>query len=286
MTATTLAGGLHHVDVAGGALEVDVLPGSTAPVLAVHGISSQRKLWNWLRAEAPELTLVAPDLRGRGGSLGVTGPSSVTQHADDLIAVLDALGLQQVHVCGMSMGGFVSVDLAVRYPDRVLSLVLVDGGFPMATPPGLTREALPTVFADRLDRLQQAWESLDQFLAFFTSSTAPLLDPTDPLLRDYLAHDLAADGTVRLSGQALLEDAAAIFFGDNRWQQLALPVRFLYAEWASGAGTPPAYPAEAVARYATKATTVRYVPGVDHAGSIMTPTGARVTAELLREALA
>jgi pimeloyl-ACP methyl ester carboxylesterase len=281
----SVSAGLHRIPVDGGELAVEVLPGSTEPILAIHGISSHRRLWNWLRAEAPDLTLVAPDLRGRADSLDVAGESSIPQHAEDMIAVLDTLGLDAVHVCGMSMGGFIAVELAHRFPTRVKSLILVDGGFPMAAPPGLTREMVPAIFADRLARLDQKWESLDAFTEFFTSATAPLLDPADPLLRNYLEHDLV-DGQVRLSGPALVADAESVFFGDSPWEQLVLPVRFLYAEWGGGPDTPPAYPAAAVARYAPKAVSLRYVEGADHAASIMTKAGATATAELIYEALA
>lgn len=277
--------GARRVAVTGGELAVELLPGETEPILAVHGISSTRRLWSWLRAVDPEITLLAPDLRGRGDSIDVTGPSSVQHHTDDMVAVLDAFELESVHVCGMSMGGFIAIDLATRFPGRVRSLVLVDGGFPMATPPGLTPEALPAVFADRLDRLKQRWRSVDEYADFFTSATAPLLDSRDPILRTYLAHDLR-DGLVRLSGDALLSDAASVYFEPNRWAELAVPVRFSHAEWSVGAGTPPAYSDEAVERYRAKATTVRFLPGLDHAGSIMTTTGASATAELIREALA
>ena len=272
------------VSVPGGDLTVELLQGSTEPVLTVHGISSTRRLWSWLHAEAPELTLLAPDLRGRGDSVDVTGPSTVRRHADDMVSVLDAFDLDAVHVCGMSMGGFVAVDLALRHPNRVRSVVLVDGGFPMAAPPGLTRESLPVVFQDRLARLDQTWSSLEEYAAFFKGSTSPLLDVDDPLLQDYLAHDFR-DGQVRLSGSALLGDAAAVYFDAPDWEALDLPVRFLHAEWSAGENTPPAYPDEAVARYRAKTVTTRYLPGLDHAGSIMTREGARATAELLREAL-
>jgi pimeloyl-ACP methyl ester carboxylesterase len=277
-----VAPGVHAVPVTGGALAVEVLPGSTEPVLAVHGISSHRKLWSWLRAVSPELTLVAPDLRGRADSLGVQGASSVPQHADDMVAVLDALGLDRVHVIGMSMGGFVATDLAHRRPERVKSLVLVDGGFPMATPPGLTPELVPTVFADRLARLSKQWAHED-FVQFFVEHTAPLLDPSDPLLQDYLRHDLDPDGRVRLSGEALVSDAESVYFGEQHWRELTVPVRFCHAQWASGADTPPAYPD--VTDYAASCVDVRFVPGVDHAGSIMSRTGAAVVAELVEGAL-
>lgn len=275
---------VHSVGVDGGQLAVEVFEGTSDPVLAIHGISSQRKLWLWLREEAPDLTIVAPDLRGRAGSYDVTGPSSMAQHADDMVAVLDELALDAAHVCGMSMGAFVAITLADRHRDRVKSLVVVDGGFPMATPPGLTRDALPVVFADRLGRLEHEWSSLDDYLAFFTANTAPLLDPDDPLLRAYLAHDLH-EGRVLLSGNALLSDAADIYFGDAPWERLDVPVRFLHAEWSGGADTPPAYSPEAVERYRPRTVGTWLVEGVDHAASIMSRTGAQATARAIHDAL-
>src|ERR1700753_3834291 len=155
------------VSVPGGALAVEHVAAGTQPVLAVHGISAQRMLWTWLRAAPPGLSLIAPDLRGRGDSVDVAGPSSVARHAADLVAVLDHLGLDRVPVCGMSMGGFVAVELATAYPDRVTSLVLVDGGFPMTAPPGLTPEAVPAIFRDRLARLDRAWASVGEYAQFF-----------------------------------------------------------------------------------------------------------------------
>lgn len=276
--------GPGRASVDGGELAFEVLPGSTAPVLAIHGISSQRKLWNWLHRVSPELTLIAPDLRGRADSVKVKGPSSLGRHVADLIALLDQLEVDRVHVCGMSMGGFVGVELAYAHPGRVDSLTLVDGGFPMPTPPGLTPEALPAVFADRLARLDQRWDSVQQYLDFFVANTTPLLDPADPLLRDYLAHDLR-DGLVQLSASNLLDDAQDVYFGDNHWEQVAVPIRFLHAEWGAGPGRPPGYPTESVEQFRPATVRTVFVEGVDHAGSIMTEKGARATAQLLAGAV-
>ena len=77
----------------------------------------------------------------------------------------------------------------------------------MSAPAGLTREMMPTVFADRLARLGRVWDDLEDYVSFFVANTAPLLDRDDPLLRDNLAHDLR-DGLVRLSPDALVADAA------------------------------------------------------------------------------
>lgn len=279
-------GEVTWVEVPGGRLAVEVNSQDSEPVLAIHGISSQRKLWNWLRATAPGLSLIAPDLRGRGDSVEVALSSSIGRHAADMVFIMNHLGLEAAHVCGMSMGGFVAVELATTYPGRVKSLILVDGGFPMAVPSGLTPETLPAVFASRLARLDREFPSVREYAVFFTS-TAPLLDPGDPLLLDYLAHDLYGP-LVRLSTEALMADAADIFFGTSKWQQLQVPVRFLTAEWSTGADSAPAYPAEAVRAFRDALdvlVTVRPVPGVDHATSIMSMTGARATADLIAEAL-
>ncbi len=59
------------VAVPGGSLAVEYVTagtGAKGPVLAIHGISSQRKLWNWLRAERPGLSLIE-----RGRDRGVVG---------------------------------------------------------------------------------------------------------------------------------------------------------------------------------------------------------------------
>jgi pimeloyl-ACP methyl ester carboxylesterase len=239
------------VQVPGGRLAVETFTPGTEPVLAIHGFSSQRRQWNWLR-------------------------------------VLDHLGLAAVHVCGMSMGGFVAVELATTYPGRVKSLILVDGGLPMATPPGLTSEIMPALIAeDRLTRMDSEWTSLRDYAVFF-ASTAPLLDVRDPLLLDYLTHDL--DGRrVRLDSEAMFADVADVIFGSSKWQQLQVPVRLLTAEWSIGPDGPPAYPAEAVAGFRDALgalLTVLPVAGVDHATSIMTMTGARAVAGLITEAIA
>ncbi|GGF56246.1 hypothetical protein GCM10011519_32740 [Marmoricola endophyticus] len=281
---TTLTPGPGAFAAPGGDLAYEVWAGTTEPVLAVHGLSAQRRLWDWLRTEDPDLSLVAPDLRGRGDSVGVAGPSSVVRHAEDLVLLLDHLGLDRVHVVGMSMGGFVAVHLAVRHPERVRSLVLVDGGFPMAAPDGLTRENVAAAFADRTGRLERTWTSVEEYRDYVVPATAPLLDPADPLLLDYLAHDLR-EGRVRLDQDAMVADATSVFFGETPWRDLEVPVRFLHAQWSTGRDTAPAYPPDLVTDYAPRTVETVGVDGVDHAGTIMTPTGAAAVAALLRHAL-
>lgn len=281
MTTTSEVG---TVAVPGGDLAYEVYAGRTEPVLAIHGISSHRRLWSWLHAEAPELTLVAPDLRGRADSVDVAGPFGLARHADDLALLLDARGLDTVPVVGMSMGGFVAMQLRHRHPERVASVTLVDGGFPLTPPPGLTPDNVEVAFADRTGRLGRRWDSLDAYLEYFGSTTGTLLDAHDPLLRRYLEHDLR-DGLVRLSAEALVEDGRDTFFGAVPWQDPGVPIRWSHAEWGVGPDSPPMYPADAVDRFAPRCESVVTLDGLDHAGSIMTARGARAAAGLLREAV-
>jgi pimeloyl-ACP methyl ester carboxylesterase len=74
------------VPVQGGLL-TDEVPGLPSRCWPIHGISSQRRLWNWLRAETPDLTLIAPDFRGRGDSVTISGPFSPAQHVTDMIMI-------------------------------------------------------------------------------------------------------------------------------------------------------------------------------------------------------
>ena len=94
--------------------------------------------------------------------------------------MLDAFGLDRVTVCGMSMGGFVAVELALAHPDRVRDLVLVDGGFPMANE-GLTPDAVRAAFTPQASRRDHVFADVDAYREFFLSGPN-LLTPDDPLL--------------------------------------------------------------------------------------------------------
>jgi pimeloyl-ACP methyl ester carboxylesterase len=69
---------------------------------------------------------IAVDLRGCGASSAPADGYSMARYADDLVAVLDALGLKQAVFCGLSMGGYILFELLRRHPERVQGLVLAD----------------------------------------------------------------------------------------------------------------------------------------------------------------
>ena len=101
------------------------------PFLLVHGLSSNARLWDGVAQAlgAAGHSVYAVDLRSHGESdRPATGYDTATAAAD-LDALCSALDLPPAVVAGQSWGGNVVVQLAARFPARVASLVLVDGGW-------------------------------------------------------------------------------------------------------------------------------------------------------------
>jgi pimeloyl-ACP methyl ester carboxylesterase len=98
--------------------------GSGDAVVLVHGaVSSARCFDSHIPAlSAAGFRVIAPDLRGMGrsGRFTVIPP---TAWRDDLLNVIDELGLERVHLCGTSLGARIALRLAIDFPDRVRSVV-------------------------------------------------------------------------------------------------------------------------------------------------------------------
>jgi 3-oxoadipate enol-lactonase len=108
----------HHV--------VEGPPGAPAVVL-VHPLGVTHRLWDATAAALRDsYRVVRYDVRGHGASTTPPGPYSLAEMAEDARELLDALGLDAVHVVGMSMGGCIAMALALAHPARVRSLVLCD----------------------------------------------------------------------------------------------------------------------------------------------------------------
>jgi 3-oxoadipate enol-lactonase len=99
--------------------------GSGPPVLLIMGLSFTLEMWFRILPyiQATHQVIVF-DNRGIGRSDVPAGPYTMRTHASDAIAVLDAAGVSAAHVIGASMGGMIAQELALGYPDRVLSLGL------------------------------------------------------------------------------------------------------------------------------------------------------------------
>lgn len=99
--------------------------GAGEPVLLLMGLGMPATGW-WRTAPvlAQRFRVLAFDSRGCGRSGCPRGPYTLEQLADDALAVLDAAGEPSAHVYGLSLGGMIAQELALRAPERVRSLVL------------------------------------------------------------------------------------------------------------------------------------------------------------------
>lgn len=94
--------------------------------LLIHGFGGDLKSWLFNHdALANEFAIYALDLRGHGGSSKQVGSGRLDEFVEDVLGILDSLGLQKVHLVGHSMGGAIAIQFARAHPDRTSSLVLI-----------------------------------------------------------------------------------------------------------------------------------------------------------------
>ena len=133
-TVPTLPG-VHSRMIKTPRLEMHVLSSGAAgtPVIFVHGNASSATYWeDVMLALPPEFRALAPDLRGYGDTEDkvIDATRGTGDFVDDLLGLMDELGIERAHFAGHSMGGAVVMNLLAAAPQRVLSATLVNPGSP------------------------------------------------------------------------------------------------------------------------------------------------------------
>jgi pimeloyl-ACP methyl ester carboxylesterase len=101
--------------------------GHGLPLVLVHGFPLGRWIWDGPRAALiSRYRVVTPDLRGHGESEVPDGPYLMEQHAQDVLALLDHLGIERFVLGGLSMGGYVGFAILRLAAERVRALLLFD----------------------------------------------------------------------------------------------------------------------------------------------------------------
>jgi len=100
---------------------------SIDPVVLLHGFPLNAAMWDEVvPALADRYRVIVPDLRGHGATEAPAGPYETVDHAGDVIALLDRLGVERAAIVGLSMGGYIALQLMTLYADRLTSVVLAD----------------------------------------------------------------------------------------------------------------------------------------------------------------
>ena len=118
--------------------------GAGEPLLLLTGFAISSAVFEPVAdAYARHFRCLTFDYRGTGRSERWTGVPSMARLAEDGLRILDAVGLRSAHVYGISMGGMVAQEFAIRFPDRVRGLILAgtSPGGPLATRPSPRRVA-------------------------------------------------------------------------------------------------------------------------------------------------
>ena len=125
--------------VATGGLTFEVLRwhGSGTPLVLLHGLNNNAWMWARCASLLPGREILSISLRGHGGSSAPAHGYDLRETAGDVLAVMDGLDLQQIHLGGHSWGGRVALHVASMASSRLRSLVLADPVLPRGLNPVL-----------------------------------------------------------------------------------------------------------------------------------------------------
>ncbi len=150
----------HFVSVNNINLHYIAYPDNGPAMLLMHGLTANAHAFGGLvnAGLADNFHLYSVDLRGRGQSDHPAFHYSIKDHADDIIALLNSLGLKEVILCGHSYGGLLAIYLAANYPKRVSKIIILDAAARMN---GRAAELL----GYRLSTLDKVYSGWDDYIA-------------------------------------------------------------------------------------------------------------------------
>lgn len=262
--------------------------------VAIHGITSTSRTWLAVaQALGDRVALIAVDLRGRGDSNVLPGPFGIATHVRDVLAVLDQFSLDRAVIVGHSLGAYIAAALGTMHPDRVDSLVLVDGGLTIPESEGADPEQFMTAFlGPTLARLQMTFPDAGAYRAWWREHPAVArADIERANLDAYADHDLVGTPPQLRSSinpQVVREDGVDLFKVSDAGR-LAVPATFLYAPRGMVDDPHPMQPRAIVEEWAAQDPDRRRaieVPDTNHYSIAWGRHGAAIVADEIARAAA
>jgi pimeloyl-ACP methyl ester carboxylesterase len=229
--------------------------------VAVHGITASAMSFAAVARHLPDgWSLIALDLRGRGGSAGLPGPFGMDRHAADIHRTAEHLGAGPLVLVGQSMGAYAALRAAATRPDLYERLVLIDGGLPLPVPEGADLDQLlDATVGPAIARLRQTFPSEQAYLDFFRAHPA-LSEAWTGDIEAYVRYDVTGppdevrsrvdEAAVREDGRDLLANAET--FGADL-AKLAVPALLLTAPRGMFGQAPGLLPPALVAHWRAQA---------------------------------
>jgi pimeloyl-ACP methyl ester carboxylesterase len=118
-------------------------PDSTEVLLALHAASANGDMLGWALPRNHAFRIIVPDQRGHGKTPNPAPNFHLARFIDDMLNLLEALEIKQVHGIGYSLGGAVLLGIAQSYPEKLKSLVIIGATHRAPTPEQLTELAGP-----------------------------------------------------------------------------------------------------------------------------------------------
>ncbi|HZB69045.1 MAG TPA: alpha/beta fold hydrolase [Sphingomicrobium sp.] len=213
---------MGRVTIAGGkAIGVDEAGAGGVPIVFLHGVGSDKSVW------APQLEhfgaqrrAIAMDYPGYGESDPAAPGTTRDDYAAAVLSVMETLGVEQAHVCGLSLGGVIAIAVHHAAPVRCASLVLADTF--AVHPDG------PSIY----DRSVAASEQMSELAA---ARTPVLLAPgaSEDL------HQEVRETMARIDPEAFRIGAEAVWLADQRDRVASIEVPTLVLVGAEDSVTPP-----------------------------------------------
>lgn len=142
------------------------------PIVLIHGLGLNRSIWKELVNEHLHgYHVILPDVRGHGESQATAGVYSMTGLAEDMVALLDFLNIEKAIICGHSMGGYIALAFAQKFPERLAGLGLI------------TTHAAADSAAKRADRYQMVEDVRKEGARVLAESLAPRLTEDEAIMQ-------------------------------------------------------------------------------------------------------
>lgn len=233
---------LKKVIANGKEIQIADYPGEKGPIIAIHGLTGNHKqLHYYAELLKGEYRFIAVDMRGRGNSSEADPDTSLFRHAEDILALIQELEIENPIIMGYSIGAFISAVVASKLK-AVKGLILLDGA-------AIATQQQRDIVVPGLGRLSKPYDSKENYAAELKEIYGRLgVAWTEHLqsVAEYEVHEVDGHWENKASESRMLSDFNSFYAFDPKevCSQISCPTLLVHASGAIGP-MPPLFYAEA-----------------------------------------